>query len=102
MNKIHVVVVYYNKYKINIFMCNFYCFFSALEYKHHEEQKTLIDQWGLEKDQLLNQNNLLNNKLEQVQSYENDLQSELLKNKKVGLMWIVVCLVICMTILIEM
>lgn len=75
--------------------------FSALEYKHHEEQKTLIDQWGLEKDQLLNQNNLLNNKLQQVQSYENDLQSELLKNKKVCLLIVVCLLVICMTILIQ-
>lgn len=55
---------------------------AALEHKHHEERKTLIDQWGSEKDQLLNQNILLNDKLQQVQNYENELQSELLKNKK--------------------
>ncbi|XP_022177383.1 blastoderm-specific protein 25D [Myzus persicae] len=55
---------------------------AALEHKHHEERKTLIDQWGSEKDQLLNQNILLNNKLQQVQNYENELQSELLNNKK--------------------
>lgn len=55
---------------------------AALEHKHHEERKTLIDQWGSEKDQLLNQNILLNDKLQQVQNYENELQSELLSNKK--------------------
>ncbi|XP_060881527.1 blastoderm-specific protein 25D [Metopolophium dirhodum] len=55
---------------------------AALEHKHHEERKTLIDQWGSEKDQLLNQNILLNDKLQQVQNYENELQSELLNNKK--------------------
>lgn len=58
-------------------------FFSALEHKHHEERKILIDQWGLEKDQLINQHSLLKNKLQQVQNYENELQSELLLNKKV-------------------
>lgn len=59
--------------------------FSALEHKHYEERKTLIDQWGLEKDQLLSQNSLLKNKLQQVQNYENELQSEFLQNKKVCL-----------------
>uniref|UniRef100_A0A2S2QE35 Ninein n=1 Tax=Sipha flava TaxID=143950 RepID=A0A2S2QE35_9HEMI len=55
---------------------------AALEHKHHEERKTLIDQWDSEKDQLLNQNILLKDKLQQVQDYENELQSELFKNKK--------------------
>jgi len=59
--------------------------FSALEHKHNEERKTLIDQWGSEKDQLLNQNILLNDKLQQVQNYESELESELLNKKKVCL-----------------
>lgn len=60
-------------------------FFSALEYKHHEERKSLIDQWGSEKDQLINHNTLLSDKLQLVQNYENEIQSELSKNKKVCL-----------------
>lgn len=55
-----------------------------MEHKHQEERKTLIDQWGTEKDHLLNQNILLKDKLQHVQNYETELQSELLKNKKVG------------------
>lgn len=55
---------------------------AALEHKHHEERKILIDQWGSEKDQLVNQNNLLNDKLQLVHNYENEIQSELSKNKK--------------------
>lgn len=62
------------------------CIFSALEHKHHEEQKTLIDQWGSEKDQLFNQNILLEDKLQQAQHCENELQSELSKSKKVCLL----------------
>jgi len=59
--------------------------FSDLEHKHHKERKTLIDQLSSEKDQLINQNIFLNDKLQQVQNYENELQSELLNNKKVCL-----------------
>ncbi|XP_022177832.1 synaptonemal complex protein ZEP1-like [Myzus persicae] len=55
---------------------------AALEHKHYEERKTLIDQWVSEKDQLLSQNILLNDKVLQLQNYENELQSELLNNKK--------------------
>lgn len=60
-----------------------YSLFSALEHKHNEERKILIDQWGSEKDQLLHQNILLNEKLQHVQNYENEIQSELLKTQKV-------------------
>lgn len=56
-----------------------------MEHKHHKEQKALIDQWRSEKDQLFNQNVLLNDKLQQAQKYKNQLQSELLSNKKVHL-----------------
>jgi len=54
-----------------------------LEHKHYEERKTLIDQWVSEKDQLINQNVLLSDKLLQLQNYKNKLQSELLNIKKV-------------------
>ncbi|VVC45976.1 Hypothetical protein CINCED_3A002905 [Cinara cedri] len=55
---------------------------TAIEHKHHEERKTLINQWESEKDHLLNQNILLKDKLQHVQNYENELQSQLLKINK--------------------
>ncbi|XP_050435972.1 ninein [Adelges cooleyi] len=54
----------------------------ALEHKHNEERKTLIDQWGLEKDHLFSQNNMLNEKLREIKNYESELQSELATIKK--------------------